>query len=58
MKTFNVSITEINYGAVIIEANNKKEAEDAAEAAYFNGDVHWTGSEISEMTIIEEAKQF
>lgn len=55
MKKFNVSIKEINYGAAVVEANTKEEAEKLVYDMYFNGEIHWTDNEINEIDAIEES---
>jgi hypothetical protein len=42
MKKYCVSITEVNRGAAIVEAENEDEAMEIAMDVYYNGEVHWT----------------
>lgn len=46
---YHVTITEINYGGIDIEANNEKEAQERARQEYYNGNVFWKDSEISDL---------
>ena len=53
MKTFRLNITEIQYGFVEVEAENKDAAEDMYLDAYNDGKVTWTNSTISKVTVAE-----
>jgi hypothetical protein len=57
MKKFTVSIKEINYGATIVEAESEEKAEELAMEVYYNGDIHWTDSEIDEITVDEDEEE-
>ena len=54
MKKFLVSITEANYGSILVEAHSKEDAEKSALEIYFNGETHWTNSEITGIDIEEQ----
>ena len=47
MKKFAVSVTEVNYGAIIVEASDEIMARSMAMESYHCGEIHWTNSEIS-----------
>ena len=53
MKKFVVSFTEINYGFAIIDAESAGAAVEMARDVYNAGNVHWTNSEISEISAAE-----
>jgi uncharacterized protein YciI len=53
MRKYSVCITEINRGAIIIEANSKEDAESLAMDVYYDGETHWTDSEITELEALE-----
>jgi len=54
MKRFVVSITELNYGTVVVDASNAEEAKIIAKTLYYDGQFHWTDSEISEISVDED----
>ena len=41
---YHVTITEINYGGVDVEARNETEAQEKARQEYYNGNVFWKDS--------------
>lgn len=45
MKFF-VSVKEVNYGGVSVEANSAEEAIERAEDEYFNGNVFWKDTDL------------
>lgn len=49
-----VSIKEINYGGVEIEAANRQEAQEKAEQEYYNGNVFWKDTDISYPSVKKE----
>ena len=46
---YHVTITEMNYGGVDVEARNETEAQEKARQEYYNGNVFWKDSEISDL---------
>ncbi len=46
---YHVTITEINYGGADVEARNETEAQEKARQEYYNGNVFWKDSEISDL---------
>lgn len=46
---YHVTITEINYGGVDVEAATEQEAQEKARQEYDNGNVFWKDSEISDL---------
>lgn len=53
MNKYSVRIKETNYGVAIIEAESKKQAEELVYDVYYNGNMHWTDSDISEIESFE-----
>ena len=49
MIKFVVSITEVNRGAVILEAKSLEDAKELAMQMYYDGVVHWNDSEITDL---------
>ena len=43
---FIVSVKEVNYGGVSVEANSVEEARELAEQEYFNGNVFWKDTDL------------
>jgi len=50
---YSISITEVNYGSIIVEADSLEEAQDLAMDSYYSGEIHWTDSEITDVCIEE-----
>lgn len=46
---YHVTITEINYGGVDVEAATEKEAQEKARQEYYKGNVFWKDSELSDL---------
>lgn len=46
---YHVTITEINYGGVDVEAVTETEAQEKARREYYIGNVFWKDSEISDL---------
>ena len=51
---YKVSISELNHGFAIIEADSKEEAESRAQEVYNKGAVTWVDSKITEIMAQEE----
>lgn len=49
-----VSLKEISYGSVVVEAKSKEEAAEKAEQAYYEGSVFWKDSSIETEAIRRE----
>ena len=47
MAKFEVSVEEISYGFVTVEAETEEEAYEKAEEMYFEGMVNWTSGDFS-----------
>jgi len=47
MAKFEVTVEEISYGFVTIEAETEEQAYEMAEDMYFEGMVNWTGGDFS-----------
>ena len=41
-----VTVKEVNYGGVEVEAATPQEAEEKAEQEYYNGNVFWKNSDV------------
>jgi hypothetical protein len=46
-----VSIKEINYGSVEVEAASLEEAKEKAEREYYNGNVFWKDTDLEYPTV-------
>lgn len=46
---YHVTITEINYGGVDVEAATEKEAQEKARQEYYKGNIFWKDSELSDL---------
>ena len=46
---YHVTITEINYGGVDVEAVTETEAQEKARQEYYKGRIFWKDSEISDL---------
>lgn len=42
---YTVSVKEINYGTIVVEANSPEEAQEKAEAGYTMGNTIWSSGE-------------
>ena len=42
-----VDVKDISYGTIEVEADSVQEAEEKAEAAYFDGKVMWDEADVS-----------
>lgn len=51
---YRVSMKEINYGGVTVEARSPEEAIEKAEAEYYNGNVFWKDSNIEAVSAQRE----
>lgn len=49
-----VSLKEISYGSVVVEAKSKEEAIEKAEQAYYAGSVFWKDSSIETEAVHKE----
>ena len=49
-----VSVKEISYGSVVVEAKNPQEAKTAAEEQYHKGNVFWNDSEFDVSSVKRE----
>lgn len=46
-----VSVKEVNYGAVTVEANSPEQAKELAEQEYYGGNVYWDNSDIDYLNV-------
>ena len=44
---YHVTVTEINYGGVDVEAATEKEAQEKARQEYYKGNFFWKDSELA-----------
>lgn len=51
---YRVSLKEISYGSVVVEAKSKEEAVQKAEQAYYEGSVAWKDSSIETEAVRRE----
>lgn len=49
-----VSVKEINYGAVEIEASSPDDAKEKAEQEYYNGNVYWKDTDLDYPSVRKE----
>ena len=49
-----VQISVVDNGSVNVEADSVEEAKEKAEEAYYNGQVFWNQSEITNLDVSEE----
>ena len=49
-----VSVKEVNYGAVEVEAASPDEAMEKAEQEYYNGNVYWKDTDIDYPSVRKE----
>lgn len=49
-----VSVKEINYGGITVEANSPEQAREIAEQEYFNGNVYWKNTDVDYSDIQKE----
>lgn len=49
-----VSVKEVNYGAVEVEAASPDEAKEKAEQEYYNGNVYWKDTDIDYPSVRKE----
>ena len=49
-----VKISVVDNGSVSVEADSVEEAKEKAEEAYYNGQVFWNQSEITNLDVSEE----
>jgi hypothetical protein len=49
-----VKISVVDNGSVSVEADSVEEAKEKAEEAYYNGQVFWNQSEITNLDVNEE----
>lgn len=54
MAKYRVNVTEKNFGHVIVEADSKEEALEAAEQVYSDGEVVWGSKTDLQIGEIEE----
>lgn len=41
-----VSVTEVNYGSVVVDVNDLNDVSDAVYDAYCNGEVYWANTDL------------
>jgi hypothetical protein len=49
-----VSVKEINYGAVEVEASSPDDAKEKAEQEYYNGNVYWKDTDLDYPSVRKE----
>jgi len=49
-----VSVKEINYGGITVEATSPEQAREIAEQEYFNGNVYWKNTDVDYPDIQKE----
>ncbi len=49
---YRVTLKEINFGGVTVEARSPEEAAEKAEAEYYNGNVFWKDTDV-QMTSVQ-----
>lgn len=52
-----VSIKEINYGGVEIEAASLEEAKEKAEREYYNGNVFWKDTDLEYLSVRKQQER-
>ena len=52
MIKFVASFTEVNRGAVVLKAKSVEDAEELAMQMYYDGVVHWTNCEITDLEVL------
>ena len=51
---YGVAVTIVQTGYIEVEADCEEEAKEKAEEAYYNGQVFWNQSEITNLDVSEE----
>ena len=54
---YEVDVSEMQYGYIVVDANSEEEAREAAENAYYDGETIWQDSDgpnFGEITVQEE----
>ncbi len=54
---FRVSVREINFGSVVVDAKNKEEAITKAEEVYNEGNIHWIDSSLESAGVTKEQER-
>ena len=52
-----VSVKEINYGGIMVEAKNPEEAKMIAEQEYESGNVFWKNSDLDYVSVCRQKER-